>query len=88
MTATQCDQIVQNFAILGNFYLGMGNFYANKQFKNMVCDSHFNIQKQFDAIIWTFNLSFDILATVLATLPSIGRFFQSSGHSAATLSNL
>jgi hypothetical protein len=32
-------------------------------------------------LIWTFKLSFDILATVLATLPNIGQFFQSPGHS-------
>jgi hypothetical protein len=31
-----------------------------------------------------FNLSFDILASVLATFPNIGRIFvQFSGHSAA-----
>jgi hypothetical protein len=30
----------------------------------------------------TFNLSFCNLATVLATFPKIGRFFQTSGHSA------
>jgi hypothetical protein len=33
-------------------------------------------------LFWTFKLSLYILATVLATLPNIGRFFQSSGHSA------
>jgi hypothetical protein len=33
-------------------------------------------------MFWTFNLSFDILATVWATLPNIGRIFVPfSGHS-------
>jgi hypothetical protein len=33
-------------------------------------------------MFWTFTLSFDILATVLATFPNIGRLFvQFSGHS-------
>jgi hypothetical protein len=33
-------------------------------------------------MFWTFNLSFDILATVLATFPNIGQIFtQFSGHS-------
>jgi hypothetical protein len=32
-------------------------------------------------MFWIFNWSFDILATVWATFPKIGRFFQSSGHS-------
>jgi hypothetical protein len=33
-------------------------------------------------MFWTFNLCFDILATVLATFPNIGRIFaQFSGHS-------
>jgi hypothetical protein len=32
-------------------------------------------------MFWIFNLIFYILATVLATFPIIGRFFQSSGHS-------
>ena len=41
---------------LGNFYLGMGNFDANKQFENMVCDSHVDVQKQFDAIILDFQV--------------------------------
>jgi hypothetical protein len=32
-------------------------------------------------MFWTFNLSFDILATVLATFPNIGQIFaQFSGH--------
>jgi hypothetical protein len=34
-------------------------------------------------MFWTFNLSFDILAAVLATFPTIGQIFtQFSGHSA------
>ncbi len=33
-------------------------------------------------MVWTFNLSLDVLATVLATFPNIGRIFtQFSGHS-------
>ena len=33
-------------------------------------------------MFWTFNLSFDILATVLVTFPNIGRIFTLfSGHS-------
>jgi hypothetical protein len=35
-------------------------------------------------MFWTFNLSFDILATVLATFQNIGLIFvQFSGHSVA-----
>jgi hypothetical protein len=34
------------------------------------------------AVFWTFNLSFNILASVLATFPNIGQIFaQFSGHS-------
>ena len=34
-------------------------------------------------MFWTFNLSYDILATVWATFPNIGHIFvQFSGHSA------
>ncbi len=46
---------------------------------DMVCCTYFNFQKQFDAIIiFTFNLSFDILVTVLVTFQKIGDFFPSS----------
>jgi hypothetical protein len=45
----------------------------------MICDTWFNIQRQFDE---TINLSFDYLATLWATSPKIGQFFfQISGHS-------
>ncbi len=37
-------------------------------------------------MFWTFNLSFDILATVWSTSPNIGRIFvRFSGHSALSL---
>jgi hypothetical protein len=53
------------------------------QFQNMECCTYFKIKNSWVDMFWTFNLSFDILATVLATFPNIGRFFsQYSGHSA------
>jgi hypothetical protein len=36
----------------------------------------------------TFNLSFCNLATVLATFPKIGQFFQISGHSVGDLQGI
>jgi hypothetical protein len=44
---------------------------------------HFlKIKNSWVYMFWTFNLSFDILATVLATFPNIGQLFsQFSGHS-------
>jgi hypothetical protein len=39
----------------------------------MICDTWFNIRKQFDA---TMILSFDYWAAVLATFPQIGQFFS------------
>jgi hypothetical protein len=45
-----------------------------------------NIKRNWVWMFWTFNLSFDILATVLATVPNIGQIFaQFSGHSAQDL---
>ncbi len=39
-------------------------------------------------MFWTFNLSLDILATVLATFPNIGQIFvQFSGHSGGEHNN-
>jgi hypothetical protein len=58
----------------GNFSLG--HFYKF----HLNCLLHFNIHEQFDVTLWDFQLSFDILATVLATISKIGRFFQFSGH--------
>ncbi len=36
-------------------------------------------------LFWNFDLSFDILVTVLDTLHKIGQLFQSSGHSGQAL---
>ncbi len=52
--------------------------FANQKVKYhsmIVCCAYFNIEKQ------TFYLSFDTLATVLATFTQIGQFLQASGHS-------
>ncbi len=52
------------------------------QFQKMECCTYFKIKNSWVYMFWTFNLSFVILATVLATFPNIGRFFsQFSGHS-------
>jgi hypothetical protein len=49
----------------------------------MVCRTYFNIKSSWVWMFWIFNLSFDILDTVLATFPNIGQIFaQFSGHSA------
>jgi hypothetical protein len=47
-------------------------FNLNKQFQSMICDTWFNIQKLFYALII---LSYDYLAAVLVTYPKIGRFY-------------
>jgi hypothetical protein len=39
----------------------------------MICDTWFNIQRQFDE---TINLSLDYLAALWATSPKIGQFFS------------
>ncbi len=68
--------------LLGYFLLELFTFSANKQFQNMICCSYFNIKRSWVQMFWTFNLSFNNLATVLATFPNIGRMFvQISGHS-------
>jgi hypothetical protein len=54
---------------LAIFTCAFSIFNLNKQFQSMICDTWFNIQKSFDAIII---LSFDSLAAVLATYPKIG----------------
>ena len=59
-------------------YFLLSIFSLNKQFQRLVCDTYFNIQKQFDA---TIILSFVKLAAVLATFLKIWRFFRISGHS-------
>jgi hypothetical protein len=49
----------------------------------MVCCTYFNIKSSWVLLFWTFNLRSEILATVLAIFPNIGRIFvQFSGHSA------
>jgi hypothetical protein len=43
----------------------------------MVCYTYFNIKSSWVLMFWTFNWSFDILATVLATFPNIGQIIWS-----------
>jgi len=78
----QCEQIVQNFALWLIFSWAFSIFNLSKEFQNIICDTWFNNQKQFDA---TITLSFDYLATVLATFLKFGRFFQISGHAGTRL---
>jgi hypothetical protein len=65
----QCDRIGQNLAIWLLFTWAFSIFNLNRQFQNMLGDTWFNIQKQFDA---TIILRLDYLATVLATFLKIG----------------
>jgi hypothetical protein len=58
---------------LATFYLGiLLNFLTRLQ--NMICCTYFYIQKQFDSGLS--NLSFGILATVLAKFPKLGDVLQ------------
>jgi hypothetical protein len=50
----------------------MGYFYPNKHFLLLIL----TFKSSFLQLFWTFNLSFDILATVLATFPNIGLVFS------------
>jgi hypothetical protein len=43
------------------------------------------IKRSLMQLFWTFNLSSDILATVLATFTKIWQFLKSSGHSALVI---
>ncbi len=48
----------------------------------MVCCTYFNNQKELGVDVLDFQFELDILATVWATFPNIGRIFvQFSGHS-------
>ncbi len=73
LAPAQCDQIGRNFAIWLLLLQHFLHFQTNDQFQNMVCCTHFGIWMQ---MYWILNLIFDILATVLATFPNIGRFFS------------
>ncbi len=55
----QGDQIGRIFNIWLLFTLVFLKFYLNKQFLNTVCGAYFNIQKQFDALM--FDFQFELL---------------------------
>ncbi len=81
-TTRQCKQIGRNLALWLLLSWAFSIFNLSKEFQNIICDTWFNIQKQFDA---TITLRFDYLAAVLVTFLIIGDFFQISGHSSAGL---
>jgi hypothetical protein len=73
------------FHYLATLYSNIfSHFHLNKQFQNKVCWTQSSIKKYLKVAVLDFNFSFDILATVLATIPNIGQFFKNFmvGHSA------
>jgi hypothetical protein len=63
-------------------YFLLEHFLPNKQVQNIVCSTYFNIKSSWVQVFWTFNLSFNFLASILATFQNIGQIFaQFSGHS-------
>jgi len=70
------------FCFLATFYLSIFLHFQLKLFQNMIWYTYFYIKSSSVLRFWTFNLSHDILATVLATFPNIGRIFvKFCGHS-------
>ncbi len=63
--------LLSGFSLLHNFL----HSQLKKLFQNMVCCTYMNIKSSWVQMFWTFNLSFDISATVSATFPNIGRIF-------------
>jgi hypothetical protein len=71
------------YCCLATFHWNIFTFSAKKLFENMICCTYFNIKNSWALMFWTFNLGFDILATVSATFPNIRRIFALfSGHPA------